>query len=66
MTKIFLETLSSFYYERMIASALNDFTEMVNMGMQLDEGVHEGRLAKEGGSYNSVRKFGNGFPRKKE
>ncbi|KAI5390428.1 hypothetical protein KIW84_075664 [Lathyrus oleraceus] len=28
MTKIFLKTLSSFYYEKMIASAPNDFTEM--------------------------------------
>jgi hypothetical protein len=31
MTKVFLKTLSSFYYERMIASAPSDFTEMVNM-----------------------------------
>ncbi|KAI5442582.1 hypothetical protein KIW84_011578 [Lathyrus oleraceus] len=36
--KIFLKTLSSFYYERMIASAPSDFTEMVNMGMRLEEG----------------------------
>ena len=44
MTKIFLKTLSSFYYERMIASAPSDFTEMVNMGVRLEEGVREGRL----------------------
>ena len=37
MTKIFLKTLSSFYYERMIASAPSDFTEMVNMGMRLEK-----------------------------
>ena len=49
MTKIFLKTLSSFYYERMIASAPSDFTEMVNMGMRLEEGVREGRLTKEEG-----------------
>jgi hypothetical protein len=47
MTKIFLKTLSSFYYERMVASAPSDFTEMVNMGMRLEEGVREGRLAKD-------------------
>ena len=41
MTKIFLKTLSSFYYERMIASAPSDFTEMVNMGMRLEEGVRD-------------------------
>jgi hypothetical protein len=39
MTKIFLKTLISFYYEHMIASAPNDFTKMVNMGMRLEEGV---------------------------
>ena len=49
MTKIFLKTLSSFYYERMIASAPSDFTEMVNMGMRLEEGVREGRLTRDEG-----------------
>ena len=39
MTKIFIKTLSSFYYKRMIASAPCDFIEMVNMGMRLEEGV---------------------------
>ena len=32
LTKIFLKTLSSFYYERMVASAPSDFTKMVNRG----------------------------------
>ncbi|KAI5384955.1 hypothetical protein KIW84_071808 [Lathyrus oleraceus] len=44
MTNIFLKTLSLFCYERMISSAPSDFTEMVNMGMRLEEGVREGRL----------------------
>ena len=46
LTKIFLKTLSSFYYERMVASAPSDFTEMVNMGVRLEEAVREGRLVK--------------------
>jgi hypothetical protein len=66
MTKIFLKTLSSFYYERMIASAPTDFTEMVNMGMRLEEGVREGRLAKDSGSSSGTRKLGTGFSKKKE
>jgi hypothetical protein len=33
MAKIFLNTLGSFYYERKIASAPSEFTEMVNIGM---------------------------------
>ena len=63
MTKIFLKTLSSFYYERMIASAPSDFTEMVNMGMRLEEGVREGRLSRDDSS--SAKKY-RGFARKKE
>ncbi|KAI5406185.1 hypothetical protein KIW84_052797 [Lathyrus oleraceus] len=63
MTNIFLKTLSSFYYERMIASAPSDFTEMVNMGMRLEEGVRERRLTREEGS--SAKRYGE-FAKKKE
>lgn len=66
MTKIYLKILSSFYYERMITSAPSDFTDMVNMGMRLEEGDRGGRLVKEGGSSSGVKKFGVGFPKKKE
>jgi len=45
MTKLFLKTLSQFYYE-MIGSAPRDFSEMVSIGMRLEEGVREGRLIK--------------------
>ncbi|KAI5398880.1 hypothetical protein KIW84_064315 [Lathyrus oleraceus] len=63
MTKIFLKTLSSFYYERMIASAPSDFTKMVNMGMRLEEGVREGRLTRDEGS--PAKHYG-AFEKKKE
>ncbi|WJX66355.1 ASTRA complex subunit [Trifolium repens] len=66
MTKIFLNTLGPFYYERMIASAPSDFTEMVNMGMRLEEGVRQGRLVRESIPTNSVKKFGDNFQRMKE
>lgn len=65
MTKLFLKTLSPFYYDQMVASAPSDFTVMVNMGMILEEGVREGRL-KESGSSDSSRKYGNGLSKKKE
>lgn len=42
MTKMFLKTLYSFYYVRMVVSAPNDFTEMVSMGVRLEEGFREG------------------------
>ncbi|GAU10369.1 hypothetical protein TSUD_420520, partial [Trifolium subterraneum] len=53
-------------YERMIASPTNDFTELVNIGVRLEEGVRQGRLVKESVPTNTVKKFGNNFQRKKE
>lgn len=66
MAKIYLKTLSPVYYEQMIVSVPSDFTDMVNMGMRLEEGVREGRLVKEGGSFGYIKKFGVGFHKKKE
>ncbi|KAI5433916.1 hypothetical protein KIW84_020958 [Lathyrus oleraceus] len=63
VTKIFLKSLSSFYYERMITSAPSNFTEMVNMGMRLEEGVREGRQANDEGS--SAKRYGV-FAKKKK
>jgi hypothetical protein len=66
LTKLFLNTLSPFYYKKMVASAPNNFTEMVGMGMRLEEGVREGRLVNENAPTNSAKKFGNNFLKKKE
>ena len=41
-------------------------TEMVNMGMRLEDGVRTGRLTKEVGSSSGTKKYGSGFPKKKE
>ena len=65
MTKIFLKTLGVFYYERMVASASSDFTEMVGMGIWLEEAVREGRLTKSESSRN-MKKPSYGFAKKKE
>lgn len=64
MTKIFLKTLSSFYYERMISSAPNDVTEMVKMGMRLEERVRGVRFSKEE-AYTS-KKYDGSFYKKNE
>src|ERR1051325_2246372 len=66
MTKVFLNTLGPFYYERMIASAPRDFTMMVRMGMRLEEGVRTGRLTREIGTSNGTKRIGTSFPKKKE
>ena len=65
MTKIFLKTLGDFYYERMVESAPSDFTEMVGMGIRLEEAIREGRLMRSGGS-GGVKKPSYGFTKKKE
>jgi len=44
MTKLFLKTLSQFYYEMMVRNVPRDFSEMVSIGMRLEEEVREGRL----------------------
>jgi hypothetical protein len=64
MTKIFMRTLSSFYYERMIASSPSDFTEMVNMGMRLEEGVREGCLSRDEAS--TSKRYDSSFSKKKD
>ncbi|KAL5137467.1 hypothetical protein HKD37_10G027826 [Glycine soja] len=67
MTKIFLKTLSQFYYEKMVASAPTDFTEMVNMGVRLEEDVREGRLTVESTpAASNAKKFGGHFAKKKD
>jgi len=50
----------------MVGSVPRDFTEMVSMGIQLEEGVREGRLAKGNESTSSTKKFGSHLPKKKE
>ncbi|XP_050889160.1 uncharacterized protein LOC127094363 [Lathyrus oleraceus] len=65
MTKLFLKTLSPLYYKGMVASAPSYFTEMVNMGLRLEEGVRE-RWLKEGSSFDGSKRYGNGLPKKKE
>ena len=65
MTKILLKTLGAFYYERMVASAPSDFTEMVGMGIRLEEAVREGCLTNSEGS-RGAKKPSYGFTKKKE
>jgi hypothetical protein len=61
-----MTTLNQFYYKKMIGSAPKNFAEMVVMGVQLEEGVREGRLIMESVLASSSNTFGNNFPRKNE
>ena len=64
MTKVFLKNLGPFYYEKMVASVLSDFTKMVRMGIRLGEVIREGRLSKDK-NYGSTKKHAYGFSKKK-
>src|SRR3954463_14393819 len=66
MTKIFLKTRGPFYYEKTIASAPVDFTEMVGMGVRLEEAVREGRLVRNDNSSGGAKKFSSSFQKKRE
>jgi len=47
LTEIFLETLDKFYCEHMLASASDNFAEMMTVGIRIEEWVRKGRLVKE-------------------
>jgi hypothetical protein len=66
MTKLFLRTLSPFYYEKMVGSASRSFAEMVGVGVSVEEGVREGRIVKDGASISSAKKYDNNFPKKEQ
>ncbi|GAU43337.1 hypothetical protein TSUD_398820 [Trifolium subterraneum] len=66
LCKLFLHTLSPFFYEKMVGIVSRSFTEMVEMGMCLEEGVHQGRLIRENAPTNTAKKYGNSFSKKKE
>jgi hypothetical protein len=60
MTKLFLKTLNQFYYKKMVGSAPKNFAEMVGMGVQLEEGVLEGRLVNESVPAGSLKEKDQG------
>ena len=65
ITKVFLKTLGSFYYEIMVASSPSDFTEMVSTSVRLEEAVREGQWLKDEGS-SGTKKSSYWFSKKKE
>ncbi|GAU51903.1 hypothetical protein TSUD_416880 [Trifolium subterraneum] len=66
LCKLFLHTLSPFFYEKMVGVVSRSFTEMVEMGMCLEEGVRQGRLTREKTLTNAAKRYGNNFSEKQE
>ncbi|GAU50278.1 hypothetical protein TSUD_409140 [Trifolium subterraneum] len=64
--QLYLHTLSPFFYEKMVGVVSRSFTEMVEMGMCLEEGVRQGRLTRENALTNTAKKYGSSFSKKKE
>ena len=75
VTDAFFETLSPFYSKKMLGCASQKFTDVVDMGVRIEEWVRKGRVSKEGSSSvvsasgssgnssNGSKKFGNGYPK---
>ncbi|XP_050876704.1 uncharacterized protein LOC127080428 [Lathyrus oleraceus] len=66
LCKLFLRTLDSFYYNKFISSMPRDFTEMVGVGVQLEEGVKEVRITRDNSTSASNTKKFSGWQKKKE
>ncbi|GAU32216.1 hypothetical protein TSUD_277960 [Trifolium subterraneum] len=66
LCKLFLHTLSPFFYEKMVGVVSRSFTEMVEMGMCLEEGVRQGRLTREKVPINAAKRYDNNFSERKE
>ena len=64
MKEIFLKTLGTFYYEKMVPSAPIDFTKMVRMAVRF-EFVREGRFTR-GEKFDSAKKPSYVFAKNKE
>jgi hypothetical protein len=57
LCRMFLYTLSPFFYEKMIGIVSRSFSEMVEMGMCLEEGVRQGRLTREDAPSKHAKKI---------
>ncbi|XP_058745950.1 uncharacterized protein LOC131618811 [Vicia villosa] len=66
LISMFMDTLSPFFWEKMIGSISSSFTDLVTIGQRLEEGIKKGKVSTVGESANgTIKSFGN-FQRKKE
>src|ERR1051325_11175622 len=61
-----MDTLSPFYWEKMIGSVSSRFKDLVTIGQRLEEGIKRGKVFVAGESSSGAKKsFGN-FHKKKD
>ncbi|XP_058776989.1 uncharacterized protein LOC131651341 [Vicia villosa] len=63
LTSLFMDTLSPFFWEKMIGSVSSNFTDLVTIGQRLEEGIRKGKVSV---AADSSRKPFGGFQKKKE
>src|SRR3954470_870927 len=66
LTGMFMDTLSPFYWEKMIGSVSSNFTDLVTIGQRLEEGIKNGKVANVAESSGGLRKPYGNFQKKKE
>ena len=60
LTRIFMDTLSPFFWEKMIGSVSSNFTDLVTIGQRLEEGIKSGKVSRVAESSNAAKKpYGN-------
>lgn len=61
LTRLFMDTLQPFFWEKMIGSVSSGFTELLSIGERLEEGIKNGKNANvvesSSGARKSSRKF---------
>ena len=63
---LFMYTLSSFFWEKMIGSVSSNFTDLVTIDQRLEEGIKNGKMYKATESSNCEKKYLGNFQKKKE
>ncbi|XP_058729077.1 uncharacterized protein LOC131601309 [Vicia villosa] len=66
LTGMFMDTLSPFYWEKMIGSVSSNFTDLVTIGQRLEEGIKNGKVANVAESSGGSKKPYGNFHKKKE
>ena len=66
LTGFFMDTLSPFFWEKMIGSVSSIFTDLVTIGQRLEEGIENGKVSKVVESSNGAKKHLRNFQKKKD
>ncbi|XP_027337055.1 uncharacterized protein LOC113850692 [Abrus precatorius] len=66
MVAMFIDTLQSPFYDRMIGSISSNFSDIVIIGERVERGMRNGKIFHNSGRPSNLKKFTNGPGRKKE